>query len=61
MSVGSVLWCVRVIIRAQDRPQGFWRRIMKVFRLLPYSILTMICETTFDASLAWSFITCIAY
>lgn len=58
MHIRSVLGCVGVVIRAQDRAQGFWGRIVEIFGLLPHAILTMICETTLDASLARSFITC---
>lgn len=57
MPVRPVLRCVGVVIWAQNRPQGFWRRIMKVLGLLADSILAMIRQPTFYTPLARSFIT----
>ena len=58
MPIRPVLGCVGVVIWAQNRPQGFWRSIVKILGLLADSILTMVREPTFYTPLARPLITC---
>lgn len=58
MPVGPVLGSVGVVIWAQNRSQGFCRRIMKILGLLADSILAVIREPAFYTPLAGPFIAC---
>lgn len=59
MPVRPVLRCVGIVIWAQNRPQGFWRSIMKILGLLADSILAVVRQPTFYTPLARPLITCI--
>lgn len=56
MPVWPVLRCVGVVIWAQNRPQGFWRRIVKILCLLADSILAVVREPAFYTPLTGPFI-----